>query len=230
VGGAERLRVGLGVGQSHLHDRLLPGERGTQLVGGVGDELPLGQDEALEPAEQVVEGVAQLLQLVVRPRQGEAPVQTGGRDLPRSGRDRPHRAKRSPRDEPAKRQGQCCDDGQCHCAVGKKLVHLRGMLRRRQRHQFPHPGAGRGESAMATHAQSGKTEAEPGPVPGVRLDAARQPVHEGVRDRKQGRSRDDEQRSVDRGEPQPDGTPRRKPPGGEAGEPLARCHARPPIR
>ena len=42
------------------------GERGTQLVRGVGDEPPLAVEGALEPVEHVVEGLGQLVELVAR--------------------------------------------------------------------------------------------------------------------------------------------------------------------
>ena len=79
------------------------GQRGAQLVRGVGDELALRLHHLLrlragrvELAEHLVQGAGQLADLVVRPRIGdpERGVSRGG-DLPRPGgerRDRPHRA------------------------------------------------------------------------------------------------------------------------------------------
>ena len=66
--GAQRLNARVGVGQRHLRQSLQPGERRAQLVRGVGDELALCLEGRIEPFQQPVERVAELLELVVRGR------------------------------------------------------------------------------------------------------------------------------------------------------------------
>ena len=50
-------RRGPGLGQRDIEPDSHGGERGAQLVRGVGDELALGLERPLQAAEQVVEGV-----------------------------------------------------------------------------------------------------------------------------------------------------------------------------
>ena len=88
---AERRRAGLGVGERDLDERALERERRAQLVRGVGRELALRVEGRLEPAEELVEGVAELGDLVVGPVEREAPVQARGGDLPGGVRDRSQR-------------------------------------------------------------------------------------------------------------------------------------------
>ena len=64
AGRTQRHRCGTGVGEGHLEHGALQGERGAQLVGGVGDKLPLGVERGLQPGEQAVDGVGQILKLV----------------------------------------------------------------------------------------------------------------------------------------------------------------------
>ena len=52
-------------------------------MGGVGDEVALGLEGRFETAEQIIEGLAQLGQLVGWPVQSEAAVQVGGGYLAR---------------------------------------------------------------------------------------------------------------------------------------------------
>ena len=48
--------LGVGVAERELEQGALERERGAQLVGGVGDELPLRVERRLETGEQPVEG------------------------------------------------------------------------------------------------------------------------------------------------------------------------------
>ncbi len=57
---------GVGVVERDLQERPLGSEGGTQFVGGVGDEVTLRLERPVEPPEQVVEGVPELLELVLR--------------------------------------------------------------------------------------------------------------------------------------------------------------------
>jgi len=74
----EGLVIRVGIGQGQLDERLLQGERRAQLVRGVGDEEALSLDEVLQSRQQVVEGVAQLLELIVRTAERQALVEVGG--------------------------------------------------------------------------------------------------------------------------------------------------------
>jgi hypothetical protein len=56
------------VGEGDLEQGAFPGQWGAQLVGGVGGEAPLGIERCLQPREQVVKGICELLELVGRQR------------------------------------------------------------------------------------------------------------------------------------------------------------------
>ena len=80
---------GGGVCEGYLDHGAFEGERGAQLVGGVGDELPLGVEGGLQPGEQCVDGVGEVGELVGGARHGQPSAQVvfgdgpGGRgDLP----------------------------------------------------------------------------------------------------------------------------------------------------
>jgi hypothetical protein len=96
--GADR---GVRVGKRDLGQDALAGQRGAQLVGDVGDELALGGEGGLEPAEQPVEGVRQLLELVVGAVQRQALVKVKGGNMPCGCRDRAQRAQHPARHHPA---------------------------------------------------------------------------------------------------------------------------------
>ena len=66
----------------HVEQRLRERQRGAQLVGGVGGESLLFGDVRLEPREEAVDGVGEILQLVAGPREREALVQVALGDLP----------------------------------------------------------------------------------------------------------------------------------------------------
>ena len=110
-----------GSAQGHLEQGALPGQRGAQLVGGVGDETPLGVERGLQPGEQVVEGVAEFLELVVGSGQGQALVQAAGGDPPGGGGDRAQRAQHPSGDEPAESDGGDRDDGQGDAGLEQQL-------------------------------------------------------------------------------------------------------------
>jgi hypothetical protein len=61
-----------------LQQRAVCGQRGAQLVRGVGHEVPLRLEGGLQAGEQAVQGVAEFLELVVRARQAEPFAQAGG--------------------------------------------------------------------------------------------------------------------------------------------------------
>src|SRR4029450_4422003 len=61
--------------QGDLQQRPVEGQRGAQLVGGVGDEAPLAVEGVVQARQHGVEGVGQLFELVVGAGQGDALVQ-----------------------------------------------------------------------------------------------------------------------------------------------------------
>ena len=65
AGGAQGADAGLRVAQGHLQHGPLGGQRGAQLVGRVGDEMPLRLERRLQPREQVVKGLAEPAELII---------------------------------------------------------------------------------------------------------------------------------------------------------------------
>lgn len=55
----------LGFGHRHIQRGPHPGQRCAQLMRGVGDELAFECERAVKPVKQLVEGVRQLLELIV---------------------------------------------------------------------------------------------------------------------------------------------------------------------
>ena len=78
--GPQLLGGGVGVGQGDVNHRLGRGQRGAQLVGGVGREAAVGAQRGLQGVEHVVVGVSQVADLVARAlqRQALAEVARGG--------------------------------------------------------------------------------------------------------------------------------------------------------
>ena len=105
AGGPERVEGDGGVGQGYLQEGLTQHERGAQLVGGVGDEAPLGVERHLEAGEKPVDGVAEALELVVGAGEGETLVQVALGDLTGGGGHDPERPQDTARGEPAEQHG-----------------------------------------------------------------------------------------------------------------------------
>ena len=112
AGFAERVGRRVGVGERDLDEGALVGEWGAQLVRGVGDELALGIEGGFEAAEEPVDGVRKLLELVVGALEREPSVQVAGRDVTGGVGDRSQGAERSPCDEPAEPDRQDRHDRQ----------------------------------------------------------------------------------------------------------------------
>ena len=68
------------VGERDLKQGPFGGQGRPELVGGVCHEVPLGFESGLEAPEEVVEGRAELLELLVRAVEADARVQAAGRD------------------------------------------------------------------------------------------------------------------------------------------------------
>ena len=90
IAGGEHLQGGgapgrgrrAGVVERNLEEGALGRQGGPQLMGGVGDEVPLGLEGGFEPREEAVEGIPEFLELVFRAVEGKAFVQAGGGDPP----------------------------------------------------------------------------------------------------------------------------------------------------
>ena len=97
-------------------------------MGGVGDEVSLRLERSVEPPEQVIEGVAEPLELVVGAVEGEALSQAGGRDSAGGGGDGPDGPQHPAGDQPAGQEGEHGHDGQSDSRVDQQLVRVRGAL------------------------------------------------------------------------------------------------------
>jgi hypothetical protein len=101
AGGAQGVDADLRVAQRHLQHGPLGGQRGAQLVGRVGDEMPLRLERGFQPREQVVEGLAEPAELVVAVPGPQPPAQVRSGDVPRGRDDRLQRPQQAPREQPA---------------------------------------------------------------------------------------------------------------------------------
>jgi hypothetical protein len=108
--GSERVEGDVGVGQGYLEEGLADHERGAQFVGGVGDEASLGVERPFEAGEKPVDGVAEVLELVVGAGECETLVQVALGDLTSGASYDPQRSQDPARDEPARQHG-CSDHG-----------------------------------------------------------------------------------------------------------------------
>ena len=120
---SSRSRIAAG----HVEERLRDRQRGAQLVRGVGGEPLLFGDVCLEPREEAVDGVGEILQLVAGPREREALVQVALGDLPGGRRHRPQRAQDPARDQPAERDRDHGHDRQRDPGPDEQLVEIVGV-------------------------------------------------------------------------------------------------------
>jgi hypothetical protein len=100
TGGAEGAGAGIRVTKRHLQHGPLGGQRGTQLVGRVGDEMPLRLKRGLQPREQVVQGLPEPAELVIAAPGPQPPAQVRGGDVPRGRDDRPQRPQQAAGQQP----------------------------------------------------------------------------------------------------------------------------------
>ena len=106
AGRAQGIGVGVGVGEGDFEEGSQTREGGAQLVGGVGDEVPLGVEGGFKAGEEVVEDVAQFGQLVGGLAEVEALVEVPGGDGPGGGGDGPQGPEEAAGDEPAEPRGR----------------------------------------------------------------------------------------------------------------------------
>ena len=128
VGRAQRGEVRVRVGERDLDQRSLACQRRAQLVRGVGDELALRLERGVEPPEQVIEGVPEFLELVLRAVEGQALVQAGGGDPSGRAGDGPDRSQHPAGNEPAGQEGEYGHDRQGDSRVDQKLVRVGSAL------------------------------------------------------------------------------------------------------
>jgi hypothetical protein len=135
--GDDRPRRPVRVGQTDVEGRADGGQRGPQLMGGVGHEPALPVRGIVEPGEHVVHGVGQVPDLVGRAGIGHPPAEVGRRDLGDGPPDVFDGAKRPADDEPygGRGQGQHDRDGEQQASgeLGVQLVQ--------------EPGRGRGDDS-----------------------------------------------------------------------------------
>jgi hypothetical protein len=120
----ECARAGVGIAQHHFHHRANGGERSAQLVGGVGHEPALSLEGAFQSAQQSVDRVSELPELIARAGQGKTPMKVGLRDLLGGGCDRPQRPEHSPRHQPAEQPGDERHDGQRDSGFDLELMQV----------------------------------------------------------------------------------------------------------
>ena len=118
----------VGVVERNLQQGALGGKGGAQFVGGVGDEVTLRLERSVEPPEQVIEGVPEFLQLVLRAVEGQALVQVGRGDPSGRAGDGPDGSQHPAGNEPAGEEGEHGHDGQRDSRVDEKLVRVGGAL------------------------------------------------------------------------------------------------------
>jgi hypothetical protein len=85
--GPQLVGGGVRVGQGHVDLGAGDGQGGAQLVGGVGHEPALGLEGGVQAPQHLVEGVGQLLELVLRALEVQALVQGAALQPPGRGRD-----------------------------------------------------------------------------------------------------------------------------------------------
>ena len=96
-------------------------------MGGVGGESLLFGDVRLQPREEAVDGVGEILQLVAGPREREALVQVALGDVPGGLRHRPQRAQDPARDQPSERERDHGHDRQRDPRPDEQLMEIFGV-------------------------------------------------------------------------------------------------------
>ena len=128
AGGSEPIGARVRVGERDLDQRALERQRGAELVCGVCDEAALGGERALQPREQLVDRVAELLELVVGTGERQPLVQIARRDRPGRGRHLAQRAQDPPGREPAEQRRRRGGQRERDPRGGEQPVDVGGML------------------------------------------------------------------------------------------------------
>ena len=114
--------------ERNLEEIALGGEGGAQFMGGVGDEVLLGIKGTFESREEAVEGVAELLELVLRAGEGQTFVEAGRGDPPGGAGDGSDGSQHSAGDKPSGKEGEHGDDPERDGRVHQQLVRVGGAL------------------------------------------------------------------------------------------------------
>ena len=174
----------VGVGEGDLKQRATQGKWRAQLVRGVRDELTLRFEGRLESAEQFVEGVTELLELVIGTLEGEALVQVRSRDRACGCGDGVQPPQDATGDHPAQ-----TDRGDCHDTQG-------GERPEKEEVENPLLAGGDGLKRVDPGLRD-RPNREDGDMCRVR-----RATHENVGDAEQHGARDKKQRSVQQREAQ----------------------------
>ena len=188
----------------NVEQRLRERQRGAQLVGGVGCESLLFGDVCLEPREEAVDGVGEILQFVAGSAECETLVQVALGDLPGGRRHRPQRAQDPARDQPAERDRDHGHDRQRDPGSDEQLVEIVGVTA---------DGLGvlrfgdMAHIACDVRVRQSFLESAWAGQPSPRDDqvGAGAAAEEEVRDREQHRPRHEKQAAVKQGQAQADG-------------------------
>ena len=139
AGRPQGVGVGVRVGEGDFQEGSLAGERGAQLVGGVGHEVALRLERGFEAPEEVIEGVAELGELVVGPARPRrrcrlvAEISCAAAFIARSGRRKrpaihhasPARSARRSRATIAGPTSKCVADGGRCCDASRPPLTVR---------------------------------------------------------------------------------------------------------
>ena len=179
------------LGHRHVHAGPHGGQRRAQLVRRVRDETPLRGERALQPLQQAVDGVGEILQLVLGAGHGQPLMQVVLGDPLGGRRHLPQRAQHPARDNPAEHERHDGHDAQRDGRPDQERVRygrmqMRGLGRR--------PRAALRGGVSAGYLRDGRTHA--------------------AGDRQQHGAGQQEQRAVQDGQPQPHAAARQHPAAG----------------
>ena len=122
--GGDRCGFGGGGIQGGAHHR----QRSAQLVRGAGGEPALGGEGGFQPVQQVVDGVAEVFELIIGAGHGQPLTQVLGRDRPGGSGDLPQRAQRPPGHQPAQHSRDHGHHTQRDGRLSQQLVQRGRML------------------------------------------------------------------------------------------------------
>ena len=129
AGGFEGVQGERRVGQRDLQERLGEHDRGAQLVGGVGHEASLGVEGRFQAAEQSVDGVAEVFELVTGSLEGEAFVEGTIRDPPGGRGHGPDGSQDASGGEPSEADRDEGHEGEGDGGLDEELVEVGSLLR-----------------------------------------------------------------------------------------------------
>jgi hypothetical protein len=212
AGGAQRGLGGLPVPQRDLEQGPLPGQRRAQLVRRVRHELALSPERGVQPAEQLVEGVTELLELIVGTGHPDALMQAAGRDPAGGGRDRAQRAEHPPGHQPAQADRHHGHDAERDPGLDQQPVqraagrpHRHGLQQGLAGARLDRPGKGAGHRGAARRAAGAAGRHLPVAAdedrPGAGRDLWQLLLDQEVRDGQQAGSRGQEQAHIQQRQP-----------------------------